>query len=55
MIIYIFIEYINVCTEISDEDYDEEFWYGDKGWKNEAVKFYSYNPDDIEDNGNLPF
>lgn len=50
-----FIEYINACTEISDEDYDEELWSGDEGWEDEAAKFYGYNPDDIEDDDNLPF
>lgn len=25
-----FIEYINACTKISDEDYDEELWSGDE-------------------------
>lgn len=50
-----FIEYINVCTEISDEDYDEELWSGDEGWEDEAAKFYGYNPDDVEDDDSLPF
>lgn len=50
-----FIEYINACTEISDEDYDEELWSGDEGWEDEAAKFYSYNPDDVEDDDSLPF
>lgn len=50
-----FIEYINACTEIYDEDYDEELWSGDEGWEDEAAKFYGYNPDDIEDDDNLPF
>lgn len=50
-----FIEYINACTEISDEDYDEELWSGDEGWEDEAAKFYGYNPDDIEDDDSLPF
>lgn len=50
-----FIEYINACTEISDEDYDEELWSGDEGWEDEAAKFYDYNPDDIEDDDSLPF
>lgn len=26
-----FIEYINVCLEISNEDYDEELWSDDEG------------------------
>lgn len=46
-----FIEYINACTEISDE----ELWSGDEGWEDEAAKFYGYNPDDIEDDDSLPF
>lgn len=50
-----FIEYINACTEISDEDYDEELWSGDEGWEDEAAKFYGYNPDDIKDDDSLPF
>lgn len=50
-----FIEYINACTEISDEDYDEELWSGDEGWEDEAAKFYGYNPNDIEDDDSLPF
>ena len=50
-----FIEYINACTEIYDENYDEELWAGDEGWEDEAVQFYGYNPDDIEDDDSLPF
>ena len=50
-----FIEYINACTEISDEDYDEELWSSDEGWEDEAAKFYGYNPDDIENDDSLPF
>lgn len=50
-----FIEYINACSEISDEDYDEELWTEDEGWEDEAAKFYGYNPDDIKDDDNLPF
>lgn len=50
-----FIEYINACTEISDEDYDEELWSGDEGWEDEAAKFYGYNPDDIKDDNSLSF
>lgn len=50
-----FIEYINACTEISDEDYDEELWSGDECWEDEAAKFYGYNPDDIKDDDSLPF
>lgn len=49
-----FIEYINTCTEIFDEDYDEEPWSGDEGWEDEAAKFYGYNLDDIEDDNSLP-
>lgn len=48
------IEYINVCLEISNEDYDEELWSDDEGWENEAAKFYSYNTKYIEENDNLP-
>lgn len=50
-----FIEYINSCSEILDEDYDEELWYGDEGWEDEVAKFYGYNPDDIKDDDSLPF
>ncbi len=50
-----FIEYINACSDISDEDYDEELWIGDEGWEDEAAKFYGYNPDDIKDDDSLPF
>lgn len=50
-----FIEYINACTEISDEDYDKELWSSDEGWEDEAAKFYGYNPDDIENDDSLPF
>ncbi len=50
-----FIEYINACSDISDEDYDEELWTGDEGWEDEAAKFYGYNPDDIKDDDSLPF
>lgn len=50
-----FVTYINDCTQISDEDYDDELWYGDEGWEDEAAKFYGYNPDDIEDDDSLPF
>ena len=50
-----FIEYINACSNISNEDYDEEFWVGDEGWEDEAAKFYGYNPDKIEDDNSLPF
>jgi len=50
-----FIEYINSCTNISDEDYDEELWTGDEGWEDKAAKFYGYNPDDIKEDDSLPF
>ena len=50
-----FIEYINTCTEIFNEDYDEELWFGDEGWEDEAAKFYGYNPDDFEYDDSLPF
>ena len=50
-----FIEYINTCTEIFDEDYNQELWSGDEGWEDEAAKFYGYNLDDIEDDDSLPF
>lgn len=50
-----FIEYINACSDISDEDYAEELWTGDEGWEDEAAKFYGYNPDDIKDDDSLPF
>lgn len=50
-----FIEYINACAEMSDEDYDEELWSDDEGWENEAAKFYGYNLKDIEDDESIPF
>lgn len=50
-----FIEYINYCAEISNEDYDEGLWSGDEGWEDEAAKFYGYNLDEIEDDDSLPF
>ena len=50
-----FIEYINACVEMSDEDYDEELWSDDEGWEDEVAKFYGYNLKDIEDNDSLPF
>lgn len=50
-----FIEYINACANISDEDYDEELWCDDEGWEDEAAKFYGYNTDDIKDEDCLPF
>ena len=50
-----FIEYINACTEIFDEDYDKELWSSDEGWEDEAAKFYGYNPDDIQNDDSLPF
>lgn len=49
-----FIEYINACLEISNEDYDDELWSDDEGWEDEAAKFYGYNTKDIEENDNLP-
>lgn len=50
-----FIEYINACVEMSDEDYDEELWSDDEGWEDEAARFYGYNLKDIEDDDSLPF
>lgn len=50
-----FIEYINACVEMSDEDYDEELWSNDEGWEDETAKFYGYNFKDIEDDDSLPF
>lgn len=50
-----FIEYINACAEMSDEDYDEELWSDDEGWEDEAAKFYGYNLKDIEDDESTPF
>jgi hypothetical protein len=50
-----FIEYINACTEIYNDDYDEELWSGDEGWEDEAAKFYGYDPDEIQDDDTLPF
>ena len=49
-----FIEYIIASTKISDEDYDEELWSDDEWWEDESTKFYGYNPEDIEDDDNLP-
>lgn len=50
-----FIEYLNACVEMSNEDYDEELWSNDEGWEDEAAKFYGYNLKDIEDDDSLPF
>ena len=50
-----FIEYINTCSYISNEDYDKELWAGDEGWEDEAAKFYGYDFDNIEDDDSLPF
>ena len=50
-----FIEYLNACVNILDEDYDEEFWTDDEGWEDEAAKFYGYNPDEIQEDDSLPF
>lgn len=50
-----FIEYINTCSYISNEDYDDELWTGDEGWEDEAAKFYGYDFDNIEDDDSLPF
>lgn len=50
-----FIEYINACAEMSDEDYDKELWSDDEGWEDEAAKFYGYNLKDIEDDESIPF
>lgn len=50
-----FIEYINACTEIYNDDYDEELWSGDEGWEDEAAKFYGYDPNEIQDDDTLPF
>ena len=35
-----FIEYINSCTEIFDEDYDEDLWSGDEGWEDSDGGYY---------------
>ena len=50
-----FIEYLNYCTELPDEDFDEELWSGDEGWEDEAAKFYGYKLDDIKEDDSLPF
>jgi len=50
-----FIEYLNYCAQLPDEDYDEELWSGDEGWEDEAAKFYGYNLDEIEEDDSLPF
>lgn len=50
-----FIEYINSCVDIFNEDFDEDYCVGDEGWENEAAKFYGYNPDKIKDDDSLPF
>ena len=50
-----FIEYINYCSQLPDEDFNEELWSGDEGWEDEAAKFYGYNLDDIQEDDSLPF
>lgn len=50
-----FIEYVNACTKIFDEDYNKELWPSDEGWEDESAKFYGYNLDNIEDDDSLPF
>lgn len=34
-----FIEYINACSNISDEGYDEKLWAEDEGWKKIYPKY----------------
>ena len=50
-----FIEYLNYCSQLPDEDFDEELWSDDEGWEDEAAKFYGYNLDDIQEDDSLPF
>ena len=50
-----FIEFINTCSDLSQEAFDEELWGDDEGWEDEAIKFYGYNPDDIKEDDSLPF
>ena len=50
-----FIEYLNYCSQLPDENFNEELWSGDEGWEDEAAKFYGYNLDDIQEDDNLPF
>lgn len=50
-----FIEFINACSDLSQEVFDEELWVDDEGWEDEAAKFYGYNPDDIKEDDSLPF
>ena len=50
-----FIEYLNYCSQLPDEDFNEELWSGDEGWEDEAAKFYGYNLDDIQEDDSLPF
>lgn len=49
-----FIEYLNYCSQLPDEDSNEELWSGDEGWEDEAAKFYGYNLDDIQEDDSLP-
>lgn len=49
-----FIEYINACANMPDQDYDEELWSGDEGWEDEAAKFYGYDLNNIKDDDTLP-
>ena len=49
-----FLDCINSLADSFGDDYDEDLWYGDEGWEDEAAKFYGYNPDDIEDDDSLP-
>ena len=49
-----FIEFLNFCIEVP-KDFEDEIQAGDDGWEYEAEKFYSYNPDDIENDDSLPY
>lgn len=50
-----FVEYINSCADMFNEDFGEDYCVGDEGWEDEAAKFYGYNPDEIKEDDSLPF
>lgn len=54
-----FIEFINLCVEIPNEDFDDEIWSDDEGWEDEAEKFYNKGKNNISNfpinEDDLPF
>lgn len=50
-----FIEYINSCVGLFDEDEIDDIYVGDEGWEDEAAKFYGYDINDKHDDDSLPF